>query len=69
MKKLGITLIVIGILITVFSGITLQREEEIAEIGDYEITREEEERITWPRWAGGGIVVAGVIVFLIGRRK
>ncbi len=44
MKKLGIALIAIGIVITIFSGIAFQREDTVVEIGDYEITREEENK-------------------------
>ena len=69
MKKLGIALIVIGIVITIFSGIAFQREDTIVEIGDYEITREEEKEVTWPRWAGVAVVAAGVIIFFIGRKQ
>ena len=69
MKKLGITLVIIGIIITIFSEINFQREEEVAEIGDYEITRQEEQTVTWPRWVGGGVVVVGVVILLVGRKR
>ncbi len=69
MKRLGITLIIIGIIITVFTGITFQRELETAEIVDYEIIGEEKNTVTWPGWVGGGIVIVGVIVLLLGRRR
>ena len=69
MKKLGIAFFVIGIVIKIFSGIAFQREDTLVEIGDYEITREEEKEVTWPRWAGVVVVVAGVIIFFIGRKQ
>lgn len=69
MKELGITLVIIGIIITIFSEINFQREEEVAEIGDYEITRQEEKSVTWPRWVGGGVVVVGVVILLVGRKR
>lgn len=68
MKKLGIVLIILGIVISVFSGITFKQEESIVEIGDVEITREKEREINWPQWAGVGVVVIGVVIFLTGRR-
>ncbi len=69
MKYLGITLVTAGIIITIFSGITFQRDKEVAEIGDYEITRLEEQTVTWPGWVGGGVVVVGVVILLVGRRR
>ncbi len=69
MKKLGIALIILGIVITVFSGITFQQEESIVEIGDVEVTREREREVNWPQWAGVVVVVAGAVVLLAGRKK
>ncbi|MFO7923186.1 MAG: hypothetical protein R6U58_05800 [Bacteroidales bacterium] len=69
MKKFGIVLIILGIVISVFSGITFKQEESIVEIGDVEITREKEREINWPQWAGVGVVVVGVVIFLTGRKK
>ncbi|TVR69518.1 MAG: hypothetical protein EA408_12500 [Marinilabiliales bacterium] len=69
MKKFGIALIILGIVITVFSGITFKQEESIVEIGDVEVTREREREVNWPQWAGVVVVVAGAVIFLAGRRK
>ncbi len=69
MKKFGIVLIILGIVITVFSGITFHQEESIVEIGDVEVTREREREVNWPQWAGVVVIAAGVVVFLAGRKK
>ena len=69
MKKLGIALIIIGIVITIFTGITFKKEETVAEIGDIEITREKEQDINWPQWAGVAVMAAGVVVLIAGRKK
>ncbi len=69
MKKLGIGLIIIGIVITIFSGIAFKTEESVVEIGEFEVTREKDKEVTWPRWAGVGVIGAGVIVFFVGGRK
>ena len=69
MKKIGIALIIIGIVVTIFSGISFQREESIVEIGDLEVTREEDKELSWPRWAGIAVIAGGVVVLLVGSRK
>lgn len=69
MKALGIVLIILGIVVTVFTGISFQEEESVAEIGDVEITREKEREINWPQWAGVAVIAAGVVVLLIGYKK
>lgn len=69
MKKVGIALIIIGIIVTIFSGISLQREESVIEVGDVEVTREEDKELTWPRWVGIAVIGGGVVVLLLGSRK
>ncbi len=69
MRKIGIALIVIGIVVTIFSGISFQREESVVEVGDYEITREEDKELSWPRWVGIAVIGGGVVLLLAGSRK
>ena len=69
MKKIGIVLIILGIVISVFSGITFKQEESIVEIGDMEVTREKEREVNWPQWAGVAVIAAGVVIFIAGRKK
>ncbi len=69
MKKLGIGLIILGIVVTIFSGISFKKEETVVEAGEFELTREEDKDITWPRWAGIAVIAGGVVVLLLGRKK
>ncbi len=69
MKKAAIIIIVVGILITVFTGISFRTEEEIVEIGDYELTREEEHEVNWAPWVGVVVTAAGVVMLLTARKK
>lgn len=69
MKYIGIAIIVIGLAMTFFSGVSIKREEELLEIGEYELTREEEEDVNWPRWAGLTAIGAGVIILVVAGKK
>ncbi|MFW5793679.1 MAG: hypothetical protein ACOCWC_05295 [Bacteroidota bacterium] len=66
MKKIGIILIIIGIAITILSGISLKTEEKVLEIGNVEITHEKDKELSWPRWAGIAVFTGGVVVLLFG---
>jgi hypothetical protein len=69
MKKLGIIIIVLGILLTIFSGISFKREETLFELGEVELTHDKEESVNWPQWIGFASIAAGVVILLVGRKK
>ncbi len=69
MKKVGIAIIILGIVLTIFSGISFQREETLVEVGELELTHEEEERVNWPQWVGIAAIAGGVVILLVGSRK
>ena len=69
MKKVGIVIIVVGILITIFTGISFKTEEEIVEIDEFELTREEEQEVNWAPWVGVVVVAAGAVVVLTAKKK
>lgn len=69
MKILGIVLIVIGILMFVFGNVTFTRKEKVVDAGPVEINKKEKHTIAWPNYAGGIIVVAGVVILLAGSKR
>jgi hypothetical protein len=69
MKTIGIILLVIGIIMTVFTGFTLITEKEVVDIGPIEIDKEEKTPIYWSPVTGGILAVAGVVILVIGRSK
>ncbi|MCH7396868.1 hypothetical protein MM213_00510 [Belliella sp. R4-6] len=69
MKALGIILIVAGIAMFVFSGFSFNTEENIIDAGPIQVNKEKENNVSWPNYAGGISVAAGIIVLLAGRKK
>jgi uncharacterized membrane protein YidH (DUF202 family) len=69
MKILGVVLIVIGILMFVFGNVTFTRKEKVVDAGPVEINKKEKHTIAWPNYAGGVIVVAGVVILLAGSKR
>ncbi len=58
MKALGIILIVVGIALTIFTGVSFFTKEKVLDIGKLEISREKPNRIAWSPIIG--VVIAGI---------
>ena len=69
MRTLGIVLIIVGILMMIFRGVSFTREKEIIDVGPVEINRKDKETVAWPLYAGAIATVAGVVILIAGRKK
>ena len=68
MKTLGILLIVIGGIMTVFTGFNLVTKKEVADIGPIEINKTEKTPVYWSPITGAILLVAGVVILATTRR-
>lgn len=70
MRTLGIILIVAGIAMLVLKGIGYTKKEKVVDAGPIEINRTEHKTLSWPYYAGGIAVVAGIVLVVAsaGRR-
>ncbi|MVT09024.1 hypothetical protein [Chitinophaga tropicalis] len=69
MKTFGIILIVIGIAMIVIRGFSVQTEKKVVDLGPVEVNKKENHWVGWPVYAGGIIIVAGIVLVLNGRKK
>jgi hypothetical protein len=65
----GILLIIFGIIVLGYQGMTYTKKEKIAEIGDIQITANTQKTLYFPPVVGGLSLVAGVILILASRKK
>ena len=68
MKATGITLIIIGVLLTIFTGFGFFTEKKVVDIGKLEITKEEPHSVNWSPYVGVGLMVIGGVI-LVTRSK
>jgi hypothetical protein len=69
MKKTAITLIITGLLLTVFTGFGFFTKKKVVDIGKLEITKSEPHRVKWPPYVGVGIMLVGGIILLADSKK
>ena len=69
MKTLGIVLLVVGLIMTVFTGFNVITKEKVVDLGPVEINKEEKTPIFWSPVTGAILAVAGLVVILVSKKK
>ncbi|MFD1000755.1 hypothetical protein ACFQ21_15620 [Ohtaekwangia kribbensis] len=69
MKAIGVVVLVIGILMTVFTGFNLVTKKKVVDVGPLEINKEEKTPIYWSPVTGGILIVAGIVIMVLGQRR
>ncbi len=68
MKNLGILLIVIGGIMTAFTGFNIITKEKVVDVGPIEINKTEKTPIYWSPITGVIILVAGIVILVTSKR-
>ena len=69
MKTFGIALLIIGIIMTVFTGFTLITSKKVVDIGPIEVDKKEHTPIYWSPVTGAVLAGAGIILLVYARKK
>ena len=68
MKTLGIVVLALGIIMTIFTGFNIVTKEKVVDVGPLEINKEEKTPIYWSPVTGAILLVAGVIILVSSKR-
>ncbi|MBO9675648.1 MAG: hypothetical protein J7577_19530 [Sphingobacteriaceae bacterium] len=68
-RIVGIVLIIAGIAMLVWTGFSYTKREKIVDAGPIQISADKEKSVNWPPYAGGIILVAGVIVLVASKNR
>jgi hypothetical protein len=68
-SMIGIILIILGILALGYQGFSYTKKEEVAHIGDVQITADKQKTIFFPPILGGTAIVVGLVLVVIGRNR
>ena len=69
MKILGILLIIVGIAVFAYQGITYTSREKVIDVGSVEVTAERTRTFPLPPIVGGIALVGGIVLLLVGNKK
>lgn len=68
MKTLGIILMVMGLIMTLYSGFNFVTQEKVVDLGPIEITKDNDHAIAWQPYVGVGAIIIGGILFVMSRK-
>jgi hypothetical protein len=69
MKKAGIVLLVIGLVITLYTGFHYVTRETIVDLGDVEIKANKRHHLEWSPIIGVVVMAVGAGAYLMGGKK
>jgi hypothetical protein len=69
MKTAGIVLLVVGLMMTLYSGFTYVTKEKVVDIGSVEITRDKDHSVDWQPYVGIGVMLVGGAVLVFGKKR
>ena len=70
MKNLGIVLIVLGLILTIYTGFSYFQKEKVVDLGKVEITADKKKNVVWSPIVGIVIMgIGGIILWTSNKNK
>ena len=69
MKKPGIIILILGLLLTIFTTVTYFTREKVVDLGDIEINANKRHHITWSPLIGIAVMAVGGVMLLVPFKK
>ncbi len=69
MKKAGIFILILGLVLTIFTAFTFFTREKVVDIGSLKITANKPHHLSWSPLIGISVMVVGGVVILISPKK
>jgi hypothetical protein len=69
MKKAGIVILTVGLIIAVFTATSFITRKKVVEIGSLEVTARRKYTLEWSPLIGAGMIVVGAVLCLVGSGK
>lgn len=69
MRTIGIVLLIVGIAMFIWTGFTYTKKEKVIDAGPIQVSADKQETVNWPPYAGGILVVGGIVLLLASNKK
>jgi len=69
LKTAGIIILILGLLMTLYTGFTYVTKDKVVELGDLVLTKDKEHSVNWQPYLGIGVMIIGGVVLIMSRKK
>jgi hypothetical protein len=69
MKKPGIIILILGLLLTIFTTVTYFTREKVVDLGDIEINANKRHHLSWSPLIGVAVMALGGVMLLVPFKK
>jgi hypothetical protein len=69
MRKAGIVIVILGLILTIFTAITFFTREKVVDIGSLKITTNKPHHLSWSPLIGIAVMGVGGVVILLSPKK
>ncbi len=69
MKKAGIVIVILGLILTIITAVTFFTKERVAKIGDINIMANKRHHLNWSPLIGIAVMGIGGVVYLMSPKK
>ena len=68
-KSLGIVFLIAGIVMLIWTGFSYTKREKVVDAGPVHISADKHKSVSWPPYAGGILVIAGIVMLVTDRGR
>ena len=69
MKVIGFILLILGIVILLYGGITYNRQRTVLDVGPFKATATEQKNIPLSPIVGGIVLLSGIVLLVVPRKR
>ena len=69
LRTIGIFMIVIGAVMLIWTGFSYTKREKVVDAGPIHISADKQESVNWPPYAGGLLLVGGIVAVALGKKS
>jgi len=69
MKKAGIIIVILGVVLTIFTAFTVFTREKVVDIGSLKITANKPHHLNWSPLVGVAVIGLGAVLVLMAPKK